>query len=408
MAMKQTQTKLFDFSDVGLDFCAGSKTLFPDRFKRMLALGYNEQTVVSVVVAGNQVTFTYGGAHRYVADRVLKIDSGSLSLINKGEFWIDSVTTNTVTMSIDDVPSSIIGGFTTRIAPLGWELVYELANIHIYKFKALDESDLYLRLCFQDAAALRNCISPCVGRSADLASGAITDVNALVENKSILSPGNGFKWDLQERATATYNNYTYSQGVSSFGVACVVGSQYHFVLMANTGSAAGYGVLSAILPAITFNAAALDYPLMLGNRYGNINGNNNGNMLSSAEAYVGSVSVTFQPSNGNSSTPYNFIDARPQASNSFLPANIEPFNTTTAEPIPLYVKGNGQIVGYTTGMYKAKYASSSTPAMTSSESPSSTTDIDLSVNIKLHYMSDASIGAYATFYAVPIEEIKIA
>src|SRR5690606_14373193 len=111
MAMKQTQTKLFDFSDVGLDFCAGSKNLFPDRFKKMLALGYNEQTVSSVAVAGNQVTLTYGGTHGYVADRVLKVDSGDLSLVNGGEFWIDLVTTNTVTFTLNDAPGSITSGF---------------------------------------------------------------------------------------------------------------------------------------------------------------------------------------------------------------------------------------------------------------------------------------------------------
>ncbi|WP_250852373.1 hypothetical protein [Acinetobacter sp. ANC 5414] len=100
MAMKQTQTKLFDFSDIGLDFCAGSKALFPDRFKKMLALGYNVQTVSSVMVSGNQVTFTYGGAHGYLADRVLKVDSGALPSVNNGEFWIDSVTTNSVTFTL--------------------------------------------------------------------------------------------------------------------------------------------------------------------------------------------------------------------------------------------------------------------------------------------------------------------
>ncbi|EXE09995.1 hypothetical protein J559_3303, partial [Acinetobacter sp. 983759] len=43
MVMKQTQTKMFDFADIGLDFSAGSKSLFPDRFKKMLAQGYNTQ-----------------------------------------------------------------------------------------------------------------------------------------------------------------------------------------------------------------------------------------------------------------------------------------------------------------------------------------------------------------------------
>jgi len=64
MVMKQTQTKMFDFADIGLDFSAGSKSLFPDRFKKMLAQGYNTQTVSSVTVEGNQVTLNYGGSHQ--------------------------------------------------------------------------------------------------------------------------------------------------------------------------------------------------------------------------------------------------------------------------------------------------------------------------------------------------------
>src|SRR5690606_4254920 len=165
MVMKQTQTILFDFSDVGLDFCAGSKNLFPDRFKKMLALGYNERTVSSVAVVGNQVTFTYGGTHGYVADRVLKVSAPELLSINSGEFVIDSVTENTVTMTIDGTPASIAGNFTTKVAPLGWDLVYELNHIHIYKFKHIDDSDMYARLCFQNATASgnRNCIAVGIG-----------------------------------------------------------------------------------------------------------------------------------------------------------------------------------------------------------------------------------------------------
>src|SRR5690606_30234894 len=135
MAMKQTQTKLFDFSDVGLDFCAGSKNLFPDRFKKMLSLGYNVQTVTSVAVVGNQVTLTYGGAHGYVVDLVLKVDSSVFASINGGEFWIDSITTNTLTFTLDAAPASVVSGFTTRIASLGWDLVYEQGHIYIYKFR---------------------------------------------------------------------------------------------------------------------------------------------------------------------------------------------------------------------------------------------------------------------------------
>lgn len=163
-----------ELSDVGLDFCAGSKNLFPDRFKKMLAQGYNTQTVSSVVVTGNQVVLTYGVNHGYVADRVLKINSPRIL----GEYVIDSVTSNTVTLTIDNAPNNIIGGFTTYVAPLGMQIVYEQANIHIYKIKALDESEYFMRVVFQTALSQRNRIGISIGKTADLSTGKITDTNA--------------------------------------------------------------------------------------------------------------------------------------------------------------------------------------------------------------------------------------
>ncbi|WBX36765.1 hypothetical protein [Acinetobacter schindleri] len=215
--MKQTQTKLLDFSDTGLDFCSGSKNLFPDRFKKMLALGYNVQTVSSVAVAGSQVTLTYGGAHGYAADRVLKVDSGALSSINGGEFWIDSVATNTVTFTLDDAPTSITGGFTTRVAPLGWDLLYEQPYVHLYKMKNLDESDLYVRLVFQAVSNYRNRVGICVGHTADIAAGTITDINTLTQYATATVPNDTFAWEFQLTAEATYNNYTAAQGFTKFG-----------------------------------------------------------------------------------------------------------------------------------------------------------------------------------------------
>ena len=154
----------------------------------MLSLGYNEQTVSSVTVAGNQVTFTYGGTHGYVADRVLKVNAPELLSINGGEFVIDSVTENTVTMTIDGAPESIAGNFTTKVASLGWSLEYENSNVHIYKFKHIDETDLFIRLVFQNNLAYRNTVSVCIGKTANLALGTITDPNSIENNRENLTP----------------------------------------------------------------------------------------------------------------------------------------------------------------------------------------------------------------------------
>lgn len=404
MVMKQTQTKLFDFSDAGLDFCAGSQNLFPDRFKKMLALGYNEQTVSSVTVAGNQVTFTYGGAHDYVADRVLKVDSGPLASINGGEFWIDSVTTNTITMTIDDAPISVAGGFTTKIASLGWSLEYENANIHVYGFKALDESGLYLRLCFQNQAGRRNCISPSIGKSFDPVTGYITDQNALTANMEISSPGTGFKWEFGFWNNTTYNNYTYSQGYSQYGKGCVVGSKYHLIFLFNALNSQPR--VNGFVPVFTHGYDQLNYPVMIGETFGNITSNGSNYMGINSRAYIGNIRVIFSlDSNNNGSSVFRM----PQASQSFLSSNIDSFNTTTCAPIQVYEQATLQHIGVVAGgLYSAMYASTNTPSTADGAQPSTTKDIDLHSNVVVHYTSAGNTTSTFSFVAAPIEEIKIA
>lgn len=404
MAMKQTQTKLFDFSDVGLDFCAGSKNLFPDRFKKMLALGYNEQTVSNVAVSGNQVTFTYGGAHGYAADRVLKVGSGALAAINGGEFWIDSVTTNTVTMTIDGAPNSITGGFTTRISSLGWGLVYEQNNIHVYKLKALNESDLYLRLCFQNNASYRNRIAPCVGTSFDASTGYINDANSLNDTKQVMTP-NLYAWDFSYNTGSTYDSYTYSQGYGAFGKGVVIGSLYHLAIL-HTSDTGSTMKIQAVLPSANIGLDAIKLPALVCEKYGNPSSTNSQPFPYLGKAVIGNTDCVFKVTTTNETT--NNLDSYPQAYSSFLPNTIDGFNTTTTELIPLYVQENGQFIGYLYGIQRVKYAGSNAPAITKENLPLKTVEIDLSNQVYVHCLNVGGNNiSYATYYAVPIEEIKI-
>ena len=402
--MKQTQTKIFDFSDVGLDFCAGSKNLFPDRFKKMLALGYNTQTVSSVAVSGNQVVLTYGVSHGYAADRVLKVSSGGLVAINDGEFVIDSVTANTITMTIDGAPTSIVGNFTTHIAPLGYELVYELANIHIYKFKALNESDLYLRLCFQNNENYRNRVAPCVGTAFDLNTGFITDQFSLSDTRKAMSP-NLYAWDFSYNTGSTYNSHTYAQGYAAFGKGLVVGSKYHLVCMHTTDSGSTMKI-QALLPVASIGLNAVNLPMLLCEKAGDQSGTNSYSMNYTGKAVVGNIDCVFKLTTTNQTT--DILDAYPQAFSSFLPLSVDGFNTTTTELIPLYIQANGQFIGYAQGVFRAKYSSSNAPAITKENLPIKTIEIDFSNNVYVHCINSSgnNIG-YATYYAVPIEEIKI-
>lgn len=402
MAMKQTQTKLFDFSDVGLDFCVGSKNLFPDRFKKMLSLGYNVQTVTSVAVAGNQITFTYGGAHGYTADRVLKVDSGALASINGGEFWIDSATTNAVTFTLDNAPISIPGNFTTRIASLGWQLVYENAHIHVYKFKHIDDTDMYARFCFQTNLTQRNAVAVGIGRTVDLSLGVVTDENCLADLATCTTLADAtsrlyFNFTSSPYLGTAQNEFTYPQGVGTYGLSKVVGSLYHIVFMYNIGSS-GLGCVSAILPfASTYNS--INLPLLLCQNFGTTSAEINSNALGNLKAYIGKQNCRFTFLSGVNIATTNIAGA------SFLPSTIDSFNTTACMPLSIYTDIERQNIGNCSGgLYQACYASSNTPTKTIATTPAATRDIDLNSIVLTQYMSYAGSDAW---FAAPVEEIKI-
>lgn len=401
--MKQTQTKLFNFSDTGLNFCAGSKMLFPDRFKKMLALGFNEQTVSTAIISENQVVLTYGVTHGYVANRVLKVNSGVLAAINEGEFWIDSVTATTVTLTVDNPPTTISGGFTTIVAPLGWELVYEQSNIHIYKLKALDESDLFLRLCFQGKASYRNRIAPCVGKSADLVAGTITDANALNSNKDIMTPA-VFSWEFNYQATSDFNNYTATQG-AGFGNGLLVGSKYHLVTLTNSSNATYdfVGATNALLPASCLKYDLLNAPVLMGTSYDNRASDGRVRFLDTAFMYINNLPVRIQAAKVATDS---IVLQTPLAQGSFLPLEIDNFNTTTCYPIPLYHRGTGQFLGYASGLYIAAYGGANAPSTARTSIPLLTQDVDLSSLVAIH-QSDWNSPDGGIWFAAPVEEIKL-
>jgi len=404
--MKSTQTKIMNFSDTGLDFSPGSKSLFPDRFKKMLAVGFNIQIVTAVVVAGNQVTLTYGGAHGYVADRVLKIDSGPLSEINGGEFWIDSVTVNTVTLTIESAPVSVATGFTTRIASLGWDLVYEQANIQLYKLKDMDESDLFLRICFQLAGNFRSCVSPCIGKTANILTGEITDPYSTPGNQNIMNPtavAAGYRWEFNGVASTTYDNYTGAQGVALWGPSVMMGSKYHLLFMLSQYNVQGRGVINGFIPTATHNYAPVKRPLLISYDHNNAAGVNTAALLTACRAMIGNVRCSFTPS--NTLDPLTIVV--PQAYNSYL--SLDEFNTTTCEPIPLYEYSTRQHLGYVQGgMYIAKYGATGGPSVMIGGSPLITKDIDLLNDVVVHYIGYQSNSANSAWFAMPVEPIKYA
>lgn len=406
MVMKQTQTKLFDFSDVGLDFCAGSKNLFPDRFKKMLANGYNPQTASSASITGNQVTLTYGVTHGYVADRVLQVTAAGG--YNK-EVYIDSVTSSTVTFT-DATATGLTGLISTKVASLGWELVYELANIHVYKMKHIDDTVRYTRLCFQNNSSHRNAIAICIGKSFDAVTGFIDDPNALQSTRNVMSPAAGSlpKWDFGYFAAPGYNNYTYSAGYGDYGKACIVGSSYHLALFSNTYYRQQF---NAILPVSTFDYDVLQYPLILGTVFSGAT-SSEGQFLSTLDlngygaAFIGNTRCRFDITNSVSN---NVLSTPLKATASVLPSIVDGFNTTTTINLPIYDHATSQFFGYCLGIYIAMYANNATaPNLTKENLPQIMTDIDFGAKVIVHDGAGYGGKNNAVYVVMPIEEIKIA
>ncbi|MFR9677498.1 hypothetical protein [Acinetobacter sp. SEK570] len=400
--IKQTQTKMFDFSDVGLDFCSGSKNKFPEVFKKMLATGYNPQTAASISITSDQVTLTFGVNHGYVADRVLLVTAtGGFSK----EVYIDSVTSNTITFT-QSVTTGLSGTITTKVASLGWELVYELNHIHIYKFKHFDETDMFARFCFQNATTTgnRNCIAVGIGRTANLSSGVITDSNCfsdLASCATVADATSNIRWDFTNSTARTFDNYTYSQGYSTFGRGVVIGSPYHFLVNyhQNNITSGSYAGIVGVLP-FESDYSNINYPLLIAQNNGASTTTTSSGQLLASLSYVGLIRINLHNSDSN-------LLAHSFSSISFLPTAIEPFNTTACLPFSVYTHAQRQFLGYCLGgIYQACYANSNTPAVGNANSPGITVDVEFTNRVLTHYLRDASGNFNVAWLAMPVEKIK--
>lgn len=402
--IKQTQTKMFDFSDVGLDFCAGSKNKFPEVFKKMLATGYNPQTASSVSISGDQITLTYGVTHGYKTNRVLQVTaSGGF---NK-QVYVDSITSNTVTCTVlDGDTSGLTGTISTKVASLGWELVYELSNIQIFKMKHIDDTERYVRFCFQNNASQHNAIAPCIGKTVDLQSGTITDANATPVNANVTTPFNNsnLRWEFSTYPHNLHNNWTYSQGVSEYGKGICIGSPYHLIFMHNNYVGSLRSKTVAILPtSIPYALDTLEYPVIFGDTYTVSSWGSEGS--SAYTARIGSHQVSF--SNNINDTQGWLFAANQKATDSFLPASIDSFNTTTTTPIFIYDNASRQLLGWCVGgLHVARYANSNYPPITSSNTPSKTVDVDFQHNCYVHPLSYTNSVGVTIFLAAVVEEVK--
>ena len=402
MTMKQTQTKLIKFSDADLDFCFGSKNKFPSCFKKMLSSGYNTQTVANTTIEGNQVTLNYGLNHGYRAGQVIKINTPAIESINKGEFVVDSVTSTSIVLTIDN-PPILPGSFTTNSASLGWELVYELNNIHIYKFKHLDDTDMFIRLCFQTNADHTNTVIPSIGKGVDLDLGIIVDEYTEVKGShsitNVVGVADNAVW-LFARQNSAHNNYTAEQGKSTYGDCLLIGSQYHCIFM---GCVAGHIPTTwGFTCAVNLGFDSIDYPLLFAATYTNTTFINIW-PYTYPNFRLGAKKVSFR---GNQqSTQFEHWDS-PLTKSAFLPSDLQGFNTILAGPLNIFDAATYNQLGIAYGVYRPNYFTGSYPALNSSVLPLYSKDTEDLTELYISAINNSSSQISALWLCVPIDEVK--
>lgn len=88
--------------------------------------GWGSKVAASATVALNKITLSYGVAHGYLKKQIISVSGANQAAIN-GNHRIDSVTVDTITLTIDGVMDAT-GTITTKVAPLGFQSVFGSAN----------------------------------------------------------------------------------------------------------------------------------------------------------------------------------------------------------------------------------------------------------------------------------------
>ena len=191
----RTDVKRYKATDTGLNatLVRGTNIAF---LKAILSTGYNEKTVANVTNDSNFVTLDFGVAHGYVFERVLMISGANDPQLN-GEHTIIQITTNTVTIELKALPTGLEGLIKTKVAPLGFNLVYEATNLAIFEFQYHGKTK-YLRI--YETPLYSAYVNPSVGDGFNPATGLLTgDIYPTTATGTQIP----YKWDFAYTNTAT-------------------------------------------------------------------------------------------------------------------------------------------------------------------------------------------------------------
>jgi len=314
------------------------------------------------------------------------------------------------------VTTGLTGAVSTKVAPFGWTLEYDVSPIQIYKMKHIDDTDRYVRFCFETSTgSVRNSVAVCIGKTANLTTGVIDDALSLQSTAAItsLSAANIPKWDTYY-PTSEHNNWTCAQGLSTYGVGMCVGSPYHFAFLSCDGYTSAPHHIYGIFPSVCHGYPKLDYPLLIGlnpsstsNTLGSPYGNfSRADTTTLGHASIGGIRVRFDRANVVSNKLINgsYLDI---SSSSVLSAGLDSFNTTTAMPLSIFEHSTSQHLGQCYGLFLCQYANNTAPEISIANNPHITADVDFQ-NLTVVAISAANnTDVSATrFLAIPVEQIK--
>lgn len=383
----QTQTKYYHLSDQGISQHLYARTPVPSLFKKIFTTGFNDTVFSDYELLDGHVKLILPTNHGFVKERVVKVTADGFSK----EYFVENTDQTSITFYDPDFPTSLTGTLSVQVAPLGWELVYELGKVFIYKLKNLDGTDLYLRLLFPTGSNHRVAIHPCLGRTVDLDLGIITDVNALTANKSITTTTAINTWEWNNVNSTSYDSLAYK---GADGTAFFVGSLYHLVIGSTVSSSVTYGTVNGILPVVN-SPVVNNLPLLLCYTYGNPTSNYPW-LVNYITGYVNNTKVTNLPVNGSTTFIY---------ANSITPfITLDQTKTASLSSTSLYSVGSSAYMGTMLGAYQLSVTTADGFSTNINTYPYTLMDVNNEIKYFWGLCSDSQ-SQYGLL--VPLEEIKL-
>jgi len=110
--------------------------------------GFNLQTATSITRDGNTAIATLSSGHGFMVDQVILV-AGCTQPEYNGEFTVTAVTANTVKFTVSGEPASpatTASTITVKVAPLGFEIVFNNSNKRVYRSPNPLSNRHYLRV----------------------------------------------------------------------------------------------------------------------------------------------------------------------------------------------------------------------------------------------------------------------